>query len=45
MVTHDPLVAQRAERVITLSDGKVISDEENGRKLARWVMEVGHENS
>jgi putative ABC transport system ATP-binding protein len=45
MVTHDPLVAQRTERVITLSDGKIISDEENGKKLARWVMEVGHESS
>ncbi len=45
MVTHDPQVAQRAERVITLSDGKIISDEENGRKLARWVMEVGHESN
>jgi putative ABC transport system ATP-binding protein len=44
-VTHDPQVAQRAERVITLSDGVVISDEENGKKLARWVMEVGHESS
>jgi putative ABC transport system ATP-binding protein len=43
VVTHDPQVAQRAQRVITLSDGKVISDEENGKKLARWVMEVGHE--
>jgi putative ABC transport system ATP-binding protein len=42
MVTHDPQVAQRAERVITLSDGKIISDEENGKKLARWVMGVGH---
>jgi putative ABC transport system ATP-binding protein len=45
VVTHDPLVAQRAERVITLSDGVIISDEENGKKLARWVMEVGHESS
>ncbi len=45
MVTHDPQVAQRAERVVTLSDGKVISDEENGRKLAKWVMEVGHESN
>lgn len=34
MVTHDPLVAQRAERVITLSDGLIISDQENGKKLA-----------
>ena len=44
-VTHDPQVAQRARRVITLSDGIVISDEENGSKLARWVMEVGHEGN
>jgi putative ABC transport system ATP-binding protein len=45
MVTHDPLVAQRAERVITLSDGEIVSDEENGKKLARWVMEVSDESS
>jgi putative ABC transport system ATP-binding protein len=45
MVTHDPQVAQRAGRVITLSDGKIISDEENGKKLSRWVMEVKRENS
>jgi putative ABC transport system ATP-binding protein len=45
MVTHDPLVAQRAERVITLSDGLVVSDEGNGKKLARWVLEAGHENT
>jgi putative ABC transport system ATP-binding protein len=44
MVTHDPLVAQRAERVITLSDGEIISDEENGKKLARWVLEAGDES-
>jgi putative ABC transport system ATP-binding protein len=44
MVTHDPQVAQRAERVITLSDGLIISDEENGKKLARWVMEASHES-
>jgi putative ABC transport system ATP-binding protein len=45
MVTHDPLVAQRAERVITLSDGVIVSDEENGKKLARWVMEVHDESN
>jgi putative ABC transport system ATP-binding protein len=44
MVTHDPLVAQRAERVITLSDGLIVSDEENGKKLAKWVIEAGREN-
>ena len=45
MVTHDPLVAQRAERVITLSDGLIVSDEENGKKLARWVLEAGRESN
>jgi putative ABC transport system ATP-binding protein len=41
MVTHDPLVAQRAERVISLSDGLIVSDEGNGKELAQWVMEAG----
>ncbi len=27
VVTHDPKVAQRAQRIITLSDGEVVSDE------------------
>jgi putative ABC transport system ATP-binding protein len=44
-VTHDPQVAHRAERVITLSDGVIISDEENGRKLETWVMEADHEGN
>ena len=45
MVTHDPLVAQRTQRVITLSDGRIVSDEANGRKLVKWVRGVGHENT
>jgi len=44
-VTHDPVVAQRAQRVVTLSDGVIVSDEQNGRKLTRWVMEVDHETT
>jgi putative ABC transport system ATP-binding protein len=44
MVTHDPRVAQRAERVITLSDGVILSDQENGKKLGKWVMEANHES-
>ena len=44
-VTHDPVVAQRAQRVITLSDGVIVSDEGNGKKLARWIMEAGHESN
>jgi putative ABC transport system ATP-binding protein len=43
MVTHDPLVAQRARRIVTLHDGKVASDKANGRKLVAPVLEVQHE--
>ena len=43
MVTHDPLVAQRARRVVTLHDGKILSDKANGRKLVAPVLEVQHE--
>jgi len=28
MVTHEPDIAQHAKRVITLRDGKIISDEQ-----------------
>jgi putative ABC transport system ATP-binding protein len=44
-VTHDPRVAQRAQRVITLSDGVITSDAENGKKLVTWMMGAGHENN
>jgi putative ABC transport system ATP-binding protein len=44
MVTHDHNVAKRAERVIVLSDGKIISDEENGKNLLKRVMEATHED-
>lgn len=40
LVTHDPLVAQRAKRVITLSDGKVVSDKANGKHLVAPVLEM-----
>jgi ABC-type lipoprotein export system ATPase subunit len=32
VVTHDPAVASRAERMITIRDGRIASDE---RRLAR----------
>jgi putative ABC transport system ATP-binding protein len=44
VVTHDPIVAQQAGRVVTLSDGKVISDKANGSKLVVPVLEVDREN-
>ena len=40
MVTHESHVAQRAERVIILSDGKIVSDKRNGSKLVRPAVEV-----
>jgi putative ABC transport system ATP-binding protein len=43
VVTHDPLVAQRAARVITLSDGKIVSDKANGRKFLKPALEFGYE--
>jgi putative ABC transport system ATP-binding protein len=43
MVTHDPNVARRAERVVTLSDGKIVSDQPNGHHLPQSVWEVAHE--
>ena len=42
MVTHEPLVAERARRVITLSDGKVVSDQSNGRTLERPPLPAAH---
>ncbi len=44
MVTHEPHVAQHAARVVTLSDGKIISDKRNGHKLIRPAMEIDHES-
>jgi putative ABC transport system ATP-binding protein len=43
VVTHDHLVAQRAKRVVTLSDGKIASDKVNGSKLPVPGLEVAHE--
>ena len=32
MVTHDMSLAQKAKRIITISDGKIIKDEKNNFK-------------
>jgi putative ABC transport system ATP-binding protein len=42
-VTHDSDVARRAGRVITLSDGRIVSDEQNPTRQPEGVMEVTHE--
>ncbi|MEW5958581.1 MAG: ABC transporter ATP-binding protein [Chloroflexota bacterium] len=44
VVTHDPIVARRARRVVTLSDGKIVSDKANGSKLVGPVLEVADED-
>ena len=45
MVTHESHVAQHAERIITLMDGRIVADERDGRKLEaiKAVTEVAHE--
>lgn len=43
MVTHEPQVAAHAQRIITLSDGKVVIDKTNGSKLAIPTMGVARE--
>ncbi len=35
VVTHDMDIASQAQRIVTLKDGKVISDEHNGHNIAR----------
>jgi len=39
MVTHDPKVAGRAGRVINLSDGQIVSDQTNPKKVGEAVVE------
>jgi len=34
MVTHEPTVAERFDRVITLRDGLVVEDRQTGRRTA-----------
>jgi len=43
VVTHDPLVAKEAKRIVTLSDGKVVADKPNGHHLVAPTMEAVYE--
>jgi putative ABC transport system ATP-binding protein len=45
VVTHDPQVAQRAKRVITMSDGLIIGDKSNGSKSVKSIWELAHESN
>ncbi len=44
MVTHDPQVARRARRIVTLSDGKIVSDRPNGHKIVVPALGEAHES-
>jgi ABC-type lipoprotein export system ATPase subunit len=39
MVTHEPDIAERAERVIFLRDGLIASDKLNGKKRGKLAVE------
>ena len=44
MVTHDLQVARRARRIVTLSDGEIITDQRNGNHMVESALEVIHES-
>lgn len=44
MVTHDPNVAGRAERIVSLSDGEIVSDRLNGHHQKRSMLEHAYES-
>ena len=41
MITHDPLIAQHADRHITLRDGKILVDESSKRQAIPMLQEEG----
>jgi len=42
MITHEPYVAEHADRIIFIKDGMIISDEKNTKK--RIINNIQHEN-
>jgi len=40
MITHDPLIAQRAQRRITLRDGRIVSDESTKSHSKHMLQEI-----
>jgi len=41
VVTHDMHVAGQAERIVTLKDGRIISDERNGHASPNGIHAAG----
>ncbi|MBP3737228.1 MAG: bacitracin ABC transporter ATP-binding protein, partial [Lachnospiraceae bacterium] len=42
LITHDPGIAAQAKRIVTISDGKIIKDEENAA-FVPYVFREGEE--
>ena len=40
MVTHNENIAQMADRIIRLKDGKIVSDERNENKIKAGELEL-----
>jgi putative ABC transport system ATP-binding protein len=46
LITHEPYVAQHADRIIHIRDGNIITDEKNHNKLiARKEKDIPHDNT
>lgn len=46
LITHEPYVAQHADRIIHIRDGNIITDEKNHKKLiARNEKNIPHDNT
>ena len=44
MVTHDPNVAHRAGRIVTLTDGNIVADQLNGHQVTYSAREMSYES-
>jgi ABC-type lipoprotein export system ATPase subunit len=46
LITHEPYVAQHADRIIHIRDGNIVTDEKNHKKLiARNEQNIPHDNT
>jgi hypothetical protein len=44
MVTHEPAIAEHAQRVIFLRDGLIVSDKMNGKRRGKLAAARGSEH-